>query len=94
MEGISLCRPHLYCCRRIFRSKREHRSTLKRMTSESQLDSPTRFEFDRSGAQSKVSGKPEYLVFQTRLSDFDRFDGNRTTLHPSDVWAREGENRG
>jgi hypothetical protein len=46
-----------------FSSKREHKSTLERMTSEPHLGSSARFELDRVGAQFEVLEKKlEYPV--------------------------------
>jgi hypothetical protein len=65
-------------CLRVFRSKREHKSTSERVTNESCLGLPARFELDRARAQSKVLGKiqfskQEYPVSQTGWSGFGRF---------------------
>jgi hypothetical protein len=78
-------------------------STLERMTSEPHPGSPAWFELDRSGAQSEVSGKIRVSGFSNRIIQFWQIQpssvvraGNedRVNLHPSGVWAREGEDHG
>jgi hypothetical protein len=73
------------------------------MTSEPHLGLLTRFEFDRSGAQSKVSGKTRVFDFPNWMIQFWQIqpspaaradDGDRANHHPSGIWAREGVDRG
>jgi hypothetical protein len=48
----------------------KHRITSERMTSKPHLGSPARFELDRAGAQSEVSGKIEVFGFPNRIVRF------------------------
>jgi hypothetical protein len=65
------------------------------VTSEPRLDSPVWFEIDRAGAHSEV-------LWKTGVSGFGRFDlqrrragdEDRANVHISDVWEREGKDRG
>jgi hypothetical protein len=90
-------------CWHTFRSKREHRSTLERVTSEPRLGSPAWFELDQARAQSEVLGKiksirfpkPDGSVWQIRHSPaVHAADGDRANLHPSGVWATEAKDSG
>jgi hypothetical protein len=48
----------------LFWTKRKHRDTSERVTSEPRLGSPVRFELDRCGAQSEVLAKNGVSVME------------------------------
>jgi hypothetical protein len=90
-------------CWRTFWSKREHGSTSESVTSEPYLGLPARFEIDRAGAQSEVLVKTGVSDLSNRIVRFWQIqpspvahvnDKDRTNLHLSGVWAREGKDRG
>jgi hypothetical protein len=51
-------------------SQCEHGSTSERVTNEPRLGSPARFELDRAGAKSKVSGKIRVSGFPNWIVQF------------------------
>jgi hypothetical protein len=78
----------------------KHGITSERMTSKPYLGLPARFELDRAGAQSEVSGKIEVSVFPNRMVRFWSIqplpgphsdDGDRANHHQSGIWARKGK---
>jgi hypothetical protein len=61
------------------------------MTSEPRLGSPAQFELDRSGAQSKISGKIGVSGFPNRMVRFVRFSLHRWRVPAMEIGSTSSQ---